>query len=220
MNWEIIEEIKRMDKIRDEWSHRRLVTYFAELIQTPTPQHKFVVILRPKCPLCGKEWREKRWQYTLYNERKVERQIQAWVSSIMARHFRVKHSFSMRKFRGTIDVPNSYQCPKCNQLISGLLHAIAHSLAHSLDEGEMKRTCRYCRHSTPPSPEELPHLAGSVGLPRDKPWLSSIWKCDKRKTYVDADKEPRKCQYWEPRYAVRRQGLSLVRRRAIKEGMR
>jgi len=121
-----IEEIKRMDKLRDIWSHRRLVSLFAELIQSPNSCNGWTVVLRPVCPMCGKKWKEKSWSYANPYKR-TETKIQAWISSIMARHFRNEHEFNLSKipYSGSSDIPSVYQC-KCGALIIGLLQAISH----------------------------------------------------------------------------------------------
>jgi len=123
-----IEEIKHMDKVRDTWSHRRLVSLFSETLQVPRPHNNWTAILRPVCPLCGKKWREKSWSYADPHEyRKIETKIQAWISSIMAKHFRDQHGFNLKRvsYSGSPDMPAVYQC-KCGELITGLLQAIAH----------------------------------------------------------------------------------------------
>jgi len=121
-----IEDIKRMDKIRDIWSHRRLVSFFSETVQVPKSYNNWTAILRPVCPLCGKKWKERSWSYADPRER-TDTKIQAWISSIMARHFCNEHKFNLAKisYSGSPDMPAVYQC-KCGELITGLLQAIAH----------------------------------------------------------------------------------------------
>jgi len=127
---EIVEEIKRMDKIHDEWSHRRLVSLFSKIIQAPNSLNDQTVILQPACPICKKLWNRKAWRYDPLNVNLTETRIQAWISSIMARHFRKVHGFDMKKtpYSGWATDPGYYFCPRCEEYISGLLHAIAHWL--------------------------------------------------------------------------------------------
>jgi predicted Zn-ribbon and HTH transcriptional regulator len=126
INKEVLNEIKSMDGIRDNWSHRRLVSFFSVILK----QTKYYITLKPVCPICKKEWKEKTFVYNyLIN---TETEIQRWISSIMARHFR-KHGFNMEKIGSDILTPNLYQCPKCKEKIDGLLQAIAHWLKHELE---------------------------------------------------------------------------------------
>jgi hypothetical protein len=118
----LLYEIKRMDEIRDEWSHRRLVSFFTVILK----QTNTMITLKPICPICKKEWKEKTFVYNPFL--KTETEIQRWISSIMARHFRKEHGFNMEKIGSDILTPNLYQCPKCKEKIDGLLQAIAHWL--------------------------------------------------------------------------------------------
>jgi len=123
-----VEEIKRMDQIRDEWSHRRLVSLFSKLIQAPNFSNDQTVILQPFCPLCEKTWNQRAWRYDPFNVDLTETRIQAWISSIMARHFRKVHGFDMKKTHssGWGTDPGYYLCPRCGEYVIGLLQAIAH----------------------------------------------------------------------------------------------
>jgi ribosomal protein S27AE len=120
MREEFIEEMEFSDKVRDAYTHRRLVLFFSKVLYSG----KSFIVVKPRCPLCGRTWKEK----AFYDEPdgSHERKMQAWVSSIMSRHFK-EHGFNMvKEASGSPDMPNSYRCPRCGDMVVGLLHAIAH----------------------------------------------------------------------------------------------
>jgi len=125
-----LEEIKRMDEVLDEWSHRHLISFFSEYREITSIRIEFT----PVCPLCQKRWTTRIWVIDPYGQ--TERKIQAWLSSIMSRHYKKEHDFDMIKVHQSLsDInPNCYQCPRCEKRIEGLLHAIAHWLKCSQSE--------------------------------------------------------------------------------------
>jgi len=123
------EEFAFMDRVRDEWSHRREVGFFTEIVE----QVRSHVVLKPVCPVCKREWKPKKFIYDPYAN--VERQVQKWVSSIMMRHFKKEHGFDevmARRWRGGYEEVGIYRCQPCREEIDGALHAIGHFIAKHL----------------------------------------------------------------------------------------
>jgi hypothetical protein len=124
---EFLEEMSFTDRVQDIWSHRRARGFFLEIVE----YNRVYEILRPKCPVCGKTWKERKFYFDPEGE--CDRKIQAWISSIMARHFRKEHGFNMRKVyegSGYLKICNIYECPVCGKQIQGLMHALAHFVSH------------------------------------------------------------------------------------------
>jgi hypothetical protein len=122
-----LEEMEFTDKVQDAWTHRRTRLFFMDIIE----QTSSYVILKPKCPICGKTWKERKFYYDLEGE--YNWKVQAWISSIMARHFKKEHGFSMIRIQegsGYFRICNVYKCPICEKEIHGLMHALAHWVSH------------------------------------------------------------------------------------------
>jgi len=115
----IIEEMKFVDKICDGWSHRRTCDFFMKIVERG---HNYIVV-RPRCFICDKMWKPKRFHFTI---REYDRRVQAYISSIIARHFRKVHGFDMVKVDVWTDGVGIYKCPRCGKEVIGFMHAVAH----------------------------------------------------------------------------------------------